>query len=85
MLNYVMKHNSMKAYEECGGVAPPFLTSALDGDEWSASRTYHISPGDGVPSTRCIRGWVGLTPGLDAVKKNKVLSVPGFEPRSFNQ
>jgi hypothetical protein len=21
-----------------GGIAPPFLTSALDGDEWSASR-----------------------------------------------
>jgi len=29
----------MKAYWGSGGVAPHSLTSALDGGEWSASRT----------------------------------------------
>jgi hypothetical protein len=28
-----------------GGIAPPFLTSALDGGEWSASRADRFTPG----------------------------------------
>jgi hypothetical protein len=31
-----------------GGIAPPFLTSALD-DQWSASHLCHITPTDGAP------------------------------------
>jgi hypothetical protein len=27
-----------------GGIAPPFLTSALDGREWSASLPYRLAP-----------------------------------------
>jgi hypothetical protein len=32
-----------------GGIASPFLTSAVDGGEWSASR-----PGRFTPGTHCI-------------------------------
>jgi hypothetical protein len=58
----------MKAY---GGVevAPPFLTSALDRDYWSASRPGHFSPGGIAPFTHWIRGWLGPKAGLDAVEK----------------
>jgi hypothetical protein len=34
----------MKTYGG-GGIASPFLTSAQDGDEWSASRPRHFTPG----------------------------------------
>jgi hypothetical protein len=40
-----------------------FLTSALDGGEWSTSR-----PGCFTPCTHWIGGWVGPRGGLDAVK-----------------
>jgi hypothetical protein len=49
-----------------GGIAPPILTSALDGGEWSASRPGRITPG-----IHWRRGWVG--PKVD-------LSMPGIEP-----
>jgi hypothetical protein len=48
----------MKAY---GGVDVPihiFLTSALDGDEWSASRPSRFTPRERVPDTHWIGGWV---------------------------
>jgi hypothetical protein len=32
-----------------GGIAPPFLTRALDGGEWSASRPCHFTPGERAP------------------------------------
>jgi hypothetical protein len=42
-----------------GGVAPPFLTSSLDG-KWSATRLGCFTPGEGAPGTRL---------GLYAVEK----------------
>jgi hypothetical protein len=30
-------------------MAPPFLTSALDGGEWSVSRLGHFTPGERAP------------------------------------
>jgi hypothetical protein len=51
-----------------GGIAPPFLTSALDGGEWSASRLGHFIPGERAPGTHCIGGWVGPRAGLYAVE-----------------
>jgi hypothetical protein len=33
-----------------GGIAPPFLTSALDGGDWSASRPCCFNPGESGPS-----------------------------------
>jgi hypothetical protein len=48
-------------------MAPTFLTSALDGGECSASRPGGFTPGEVVPGTHCIGGWVGPGVGLDAV------------------
>jgi hypothetical protein len=69
-----MKHYAIKAYGEGGGeaIAPSFLTSALDGGEWSASRPCCFSPRDGVPGTQWLRDWVGPRNNLDPMKKRKV-------------
>jgi hypothetical protein len=61
----------MKAY---GGVDVQihiFLTSALAGSEWSASR----------PGTHWTVGWVGPRAGLDDVENRKFLTLPGLELR----
>jgi hypothetical protein len=44
----------MKAYGGSEGKAQPFLTSALDGDEWSASGPCRFAPGN--PSDRRLGG-----------------------------
>jgi hypothetical protein len=41
-----------------------FLTSALVGVEWSASRPGCFTPGDNL-----IGGWVGLTAGLNDIEE----------------
>jgi hypothetical protein len=42
-----------------------FTTSALDGDEWSATRPGSALPqGKGPPGTYCTGSWVGLRSGL---------------------
>jgi hypothetical protein len=46
-----------------GGIAPPFLTSALDGGEWSGGRS---------PEYHWIGGWVGSRAGLDAAEKREI-------------
>jgi hypothetical protein len=48
--------------------APPFLTSALDEGEWSASRPCRFNPRERAPSTHWIGGWVNPRAGLDAVE-----------------
>jgi hypothetical protein len=48
-----------------GGIAPQFLTLALDGDEWSASRRSRFTP---VEKALVSTGWWGTRPGLDAVE-----------------
>jgi hypothetical protein len=63
---YLTKYNAMKTY---GGVEVQlraFLTSVLDGSEWSAS-----APGKGARSTHWIEGWVGPGAGLDAMAKRE--------------
>jgi hypothetical protein len=39
----VIKHHAMNTWGS-GGIATPFLTSALDVDEWSASRPSRFTP-----------------------------------------
>jgi hypothetical protein len=56
----------MKTYGD-GGLAPPFLTSALDGSELSAS-----SLGCLIPSTHSTEGCVGPRSGLDDVERTKM-------------
>jgi hypothetical protein len=45
-----------------------FLTSALDGGEWSVSR-----PGERTPGTHWKGGWVGPRAGLDTGARRKIL------------
>jgi hypothetical protein len=47
-----------------GGIAIPFLTSALDGSEWPASRHGRFTAGEKAPGTYWIEGWVGPRAGL---------------------
>jgi hypothetical protein len=61
----------MKAWGS-GGIAPPFLTSALDGCEWSASRTGRFIPREIAPGSQWIGGWVGPRAGLDRIEKRKI-------------
>jgi hypothetical protein len=50
------------------------LTSALDGDEWLASRPGRFTPREKTPGTHWIGGWVGPRAVLDAVVKRKIPS-----------
>jgi hypothetical protein len=42
LINYVLCHEDILG---SGGIGPPFLTPALDGGEWSASRLGHFTHG----------------------------------------
>jgi hypothetical protein len=66
-----MKRRARKEKAEMGGggIVPPFLTSALDGGEWSASRYDPFTPGERAHDIYRTGGWVGPRPGLDPVKK----------------
>jgi hypothetical protein len=57
---------------ESGGIAPPFLTSALNGGECSVSRPCRFTPGDRSLGTHEIAGWVGPRTGVDVVEKRKI-------------
>jgi hypothetical protein len=61
-----------------------FLTSALDGGEWSVHAPTALPPVNG-PGTHWIGGWEGPKGSLDTVVvKRKISSVPslGVEPQS---
>jgi hypothetical protein len=51
-----------------------FLTSALDGGEWSASRPGRFTRRERAPGTHWKGGWMGPRTGLDAVVKRKIPS-----------
>jgi hypothetical protein len=53
-------------------MGPPFLTWALDGGEWLASRLSHFIPRVRTPGTHLIGGWVEPRAGLDAMVKRKI-------------
>jgi hypothetical protein len=56
-------------------MAPPFLTSALDGSEWPASRPGHFILGEIAHIILWIRGWVGPRIDLDDVKQRETSSL----------
>jgi hypothetical protein len=52
-----------------GSIAPPFLTSELDGSEWSAIWLGRFNlPQGKTPGTFWRGGWVGPRTGLDTVE-----------------
>jgi hypothetical protein len=56
------------------------MTSALDGDEESASRPGRFTPRERVRGSHWIGGWMGPRAVLDAVVKRKIPSLlPGIE------
>jgi hypothetical protein len=55
-----------------------FLTSALVGGEWSASRFGRFTPGEGAPTTHWIGGRVDPRTVLDDMEKRKFLAQPGL-------
>jgi hypothetical protein len=66
----------MKAY---GGVDVQihiFLTSALAGGEWSASRPGRFTPWERAPGILWIGGWVDPKAGLDEVERRKFWALP---------
>jgi hypothetical protein len=58
-----------------------FLTSALVGGEWSASRLGRFTPKERASGTHWIGGWVGPRAGVENVKKRIFLTLPGLELR----
>jgi hypothetical protein len=69
----------MKEYGEVDVWIHIFLTSAVVGGEWSASRRGRFSPGERAPGTHWIVGWVVPRTGLDDIEKRKFLPLPGLE------
>jgi hypothetical protein len=59
-------------------MAPPFLTSALAGGEWSDSHPCRFTPEERAPSTHWLGGCVGSRAGLDDVDKRKFLTLQGL-------
>jgi hypothetical protein len=71
----------MKAYEGVEVQIHGFLTSALVGGEWSASRPCRFTPGERVSGTHWIGGWVRPRAGLGGKEKLKFFTLPGLEIR----
>jgi hypothetical protein len=59
----------MKAYRGADVEIHIFLTSALVGGEWSASRPGRFTSEGRAPGIHCIGGWVNPRAGLDDVEK----------------
>jgi hypothetical protein len=62
-----------------------FLTSALVGGEWSASRPGRFTSGEIAPGTHWIGGWLGSREGLNDVEKRKFLTLTGLELRPLRR
>jgi hypothetical protein len=61
------------------------MTTALDGGEWSASRTGCFIPEEGALGSQRIGAWAGPRAGLDDVGKRKFLTLPGLELRTLRR
>jgi hypothetical protein len=70
----------MRAYGGVDVYIHVFLTSALVGGEWSASRPGRFTPGERAPGAHWI-GCVDPRASLDDMEKWKFLTQPGLELR----
>jgi hypothetical protein len=75
----------MKAYGGVDVYIHIFLTSALAGGEWSASRPGRYIPGERAPGTHRIGGWVDPRAGLDDVEKGKFWNLRELELRPLGR
>jgi hypothetical protein len=57
------------------------LTSALDGGEWSASRSGRFTPRERAPGTHWIGGWVGPSNTRSSVIKSRRMILGGHVGR----
>jgi hypothetical protein len=71
----------MKAYGGVDVLIHIFLTAALVGGEWSASRPGRFTSRERALGTHLTGGWVGPRAGLDEVEKGKFLILPGLQSR----
>jgi hypothetical protein len=62
-----------------------FLTSALAGGEWSASRSGSFIPGESPRYPLEIGGLVDPRAGLDDLEERKFLTLPGLELRPLSR
>jgi hypothetical protein len=62
-----------------------FLTLALAGGEWSASRPGRFTPVERVSDTHCIGRWVDPRADLDDVEERKFLTLPELELRPLGR
>jgi hypothetical protein len=62
-----------------GGIAPPFLTQAVDGGELTASRPGRFTSPEIALGTHRKGGWVGCRVSLAAVEMRKVFLLLGTE------
>jgi hypothetical protein len=69
----------MKTYRGLDVLIHVFLTSALAGGEWSASRPGRLTQEEGAPGAHRIGGWVGSRACLDAVEGSKILPLAGLK------
>jgi hypothetical protein len=79
LINYTSCHEDTWG---SGGIAPPFLTPALDRGEWSASRSGRFPPGKESLVTIGYESG-GRRAGLDAVEYRKSLALVGNPTTSF--
>jgi hypothetical protein len=75
----------MKAYGRLDVQIHIFLTSAIVGGKWSASRPGIFTPGERTPGTHWIGRWVGPRADLDDVDRRKLLTLPRLELRSLGR
>jgi hypothetical protein len=62
-----------------------FLTSALVGGEWSASRPDRFTLEERAAGAHWIGGWVDPRAGLDDMEKGKFLTLQGLELRRLGR
>jgi hypothetical protein len=62
-----------------GCIGPAFLTSALGGGDWLASRPCRFTPGGTASRTHCIGGEEGYRADVDVMeRREKSLAITGF-------
>jgi hypothetical protein len=71
----------MKVYGGVDVLVHIFLTSAVTGSEWLASRPCRFTRRKRDPGTHSIGGWMDPRAGLDDVENRKFLTLPGLALR----